>query len=277
MWRGSPGFCAWIACALAVGACGKKRPEADKSHPFEATSSAASAAGAEHTLDPEAVTLLRAMASAPHELADCSNAELKRCLSPLIKSELRPSDIRDLASEQCFARGGAEVLRQAADCLPLHVGTDAKRHKELKFAFYCSDICPDQGGVSLVFEDVSESECCSIGGEPSIDPAWRSYSGCYPMESALLGGILFGMPDGPWYRVVSSHCPERAPLIVEQWPCKPPPSEARYGVTGGQLPPKAHNAPNVVRHLDTQCPKIEDAGNGLPRKLSNGWRMEKGF
>jgi hypothetical protein len=259
---------------LPVTACGKKAPDPAKSDPGDVVDSAASAPSGVRTISSSAAMVLRAMTAAPHELADCSNAELKSCLAPLVKANLGPSDIRALAAQQCFVPGGAEVLRQAADCLPLRVGTDAKRHKELKFAFYCSDICPDQGGVTLVLDDVSESECCKLEGEPSIDAFGRTYRGCRPWEPTLDGGSLFGMPDGPWYRVISSACPERAPLIVEEWPCKPPLAVLRrVGITGGYLPLKAHYAPNAPRHPDTDCPKKVEA----PKRGPGGWIVGPGF
>jgi hypothetical protein len=196
-----------------------------------------------------------AVSSGPHELADCSDAPLRACLAPLVKPLLGASDMRALASSRCFKNGGAEVLRQAGDCLPLRAGVDAMRGKELRFSYFCSDVCPDYGGVSLRYFDVSASECCKLDGEPERDAAWGGYKGCSPAEVALEGGFLFKNPDGEWRRIISSSCPGRAPIIVDEWPCAPPPEvRARFGVTG-PAPLNARYAPNARRYPDTDCPK----------------------
>ena len=149
------------------------------------------------------------------------------------------------------------MVRQAGDCLPLLAGTDAKRHKDLVFVFYCSDVCPDQGGVMLTYEHVSEEECCKLEGEPFFDGAWGGYRGCSPAGQAAERSELLNTPDGKWLRIVRSSCPGRKPLIDEEWQCEPAPAsrQATLGVRRGPLPPNARYSPNVRRHPNTDCPK----------------------
>lgn len=53
--------------------------------------------------------------------------------------------------------------------------------------YFCSDICPDYGGVSIVFDNIKTKEKCSeIGGKDLIDPAWGSYIGCAPNISKTI-------------------------------------------------------------------------------------------
>lgn len=47
--------------------------------------------------------------------------------------------------------------------------------------YFCSDICPDNGGVVVVFQDInSKEECAKVGGKDLIDYAWGGYIGCAP-------------------------------------------------------------------------------------------------
>jgi hypothetical protein len=148
---------------------------------------------------------------------------------------------------------------------------DTQRGKELRFSYFCSDICPDYGGVSLTYFDVSAAECCWLDGEPKLDSAWGGYLGCSPAEAELEGGLLCEAPDGKWSRVLYSRCPGHAPTILDEWPCAPPPDVvARFG-SPGRLPLNARYAPNARHHPDTDCPKpfnaelAERALQGLAR------------
>jgi hypothetical protein len=143
--------------------------------------------------------------------------------------------------------------------LPLDAGTDLQRRRELVFAYHCSDICPQQGGVSLTYADVSADECCKLEGEPLHDPAWGGYRGCSPAAAVSNGGVLLGTPDGKYHHVFSSRCPGREPVIFSEWQCEPPIAVRRgLGVTKGPLPPGARYAPNAKRYPDTDCPKSFD-------------------
>jgi hypothetical protein len=243
----------WVACVLPVAACQKKPPA--KAGPVQAVSSVANASRPSPAVSsapntaPGATTVLR---TGTHELADCSNTELRACLGPFIKPRLSANDIRALASADCFKR--ADVVRQAADCLPLQAGTDIQRRKELVFVYSCSDVCPDQGGVWLAYANVSAEECCKLEGQPF--PAWGGYGGCSPPEAVSEGGELISTPDGKYYRVVWSGCPVRRPIIFEEWSCEPPIAGRRaLGLKKGPLPPRARYAPNAKRYPDTDCPK----------------------
>jgi hypothetical protein len=189
-----------------------------------------------------------------HELADCSNPELKACLAPLLGRRLGADDIRALAAAECFKSKGQDVVRQAADCLPLHAGRDAERGEELVFAYAGSNMWPAQRAVALIYEHVSEEECCRLEGWPLHYPGWGGYRDCAPSEATPNGGALINTPDGKFAHIVGSACRSSGPIIVEEWPCEPP-LEARQGlaVMKAPLPPLARNAPNIKRHPSTDC------------------------
>jgi hypothetical protein len=64
---------------------------------------------------------------------------------------------------------------------PITLGRYSKNGIVLVERYFCSDVCPDAGGVSIYFENItSEEQCSAIGGRPIINPAWRSFSGCAP-------------------------------------------------------------------------------------------------
>ena len=47
--------------------------------------------------------------------------------------------------------------------------------------YFCSDVCPNYGGIWIVFQNVTSKEgCAEIGGRDVIDPAWHGYIGCTP-------------------------------------------------------------------------------------------------
>lgn len=242
-------------CLLLVTACGKRGEGSSLDSAAQALSAVSNAATPSAVVGSTPRGAARRWAT--HGLADCSDAELRTCLEPFIKPTLDASDIRRLASAaRCFNIYGTDVLHEAGECLPLRAGTDAKRGKELVFVYYCSDMCPDQGGVSLTYNQVSAEECCKLDGEPFYDPAWGGYRGCSPAEEAAAGGELSSTPDGKWQRIVASRCPGRTPVIYEEWQCEPPlATRPRVGVNRGPLLPGARYAPNVQRYPGTDCPK----------------------
>jgi hypothetical protein len=262
--RSRRGQDALLAILVCLGACrGKPPTHADAPIPSSALPAASATPSASSAVTGTAVpgidVLLRAMGGAPHELADCGNAELRACLAPFIKPKLAPADIRGLADARCFKSAG-DALTQAGDCLPLRVGADGRNGKALSFAFVCSDVCPNQGSVSFRYEHVDDTECCKLGGEP--DYIWpHSYAGCSPADSLDKRGIFYASPDdGRWYHVRGSNCPERKPLIVAEWPCEPGGDiRAALGVIRGPPPAGARYASKAQIFPATQCGPHFDA------------------
>lgn len=213
----------------------------------------------------------------PHELSDCSNAQLRACLAPFSKPRLISNDIRGLLEADCF-KAGAETAPQAGDCLPLRAGVDARNGKALVFSFSCSDICPDRGSVGLLYEQVDEPKCCAIGGEPLH--LWPdAYAGCMPPEyDSNMGAIQEGS-DGKWRQIVGSRCPKRDPVIVAEWPCKPLPAKVRAGFGGKQRPGKIPYKKDARIHGDEDCPVAFDtveAERALAAQDSEGHRCLRG-
>lgn len=44
----------------------------------------------------------------------------------------------------------------------------------------CSDVCPENSVIVMIYEGISEDECEQGGGEKIVDPAWNAYRGCAP-------------------------------------------------------------------------------------------------
>ena len=64
---------------------------------------------------------------------------------------------------------------------PIILGTYSKNGLTLVEKYYCSDLCPDAGSVSILFENItSEEQCAAISGKIIIDPAWKAFIGCSP-------------------------------------------------------------------------------------------------
>ena len=64
---------------------------------------------------------------------------------------------------------------------PIVLGTYSENSLILVEGYSCSDVCPDYGGVSIVFKDIkSKEDCAKVGGKDLIDPAWGGYIGCAP-------------------------------------------------------------------------------------------------
>jgi hypothetical protein len=63
---------------------------------------------------------------------------------------------------------------------PKILGVHLKNNLTLVERYYCSDVCPQYGGVILIYENLSQNNCTEIGGSILIDPAWKGYKGCEP-------------------------------------------------------------------------------------------------
>lgn len=64
---------------------------------------------------------------------------------------------------------------------PIVLGQYYKNNLTLIETYHCSDVCPDYGGVSIIFQNIkSKEECAKADGQNLIDPAWGGYIGCTP-------------------------------------------------------------------------------------------------
>ena len=64
---------------------------------------------------------------------------------------------------------------------PVVLGVYAENNLTLIAGYYCSDVCPDYGRVTIVFSNISNKEqCAEAGGTDITDPAWGGYVGCAP-------------------------------------------------------------------------------------------------
>jgi hypothetical protein len=64
---------------------------------------------------------------------------------------------------------------------PIVLGPFSENGLILIERYFCSDVCPDYGGVSIVFQNItSREECAKVGGKDLIDAAWGGYVGCAP-------------------------------------------------------------------------------------------------
>ncbi|MFC1775199.1 hypothetical protein ACFLZN_02700, partial [Nanoarchaeota archaeon] len=81
-----------------------------------------------------------------------------------------------------------EVLNEDLDALwdnqdyynNMLLGVHERNGKEVWIGYYCSDICPDYGFLSIYYYNVSDAECTKIG-RIRHDPAWGGYIGCEPI------------------------------------------------------------------------------------------------
>jgi hypothetical protein len=138
------------------------------------------------------VAALAAAGPRARPIAACGDARLRACLARLAKPRWSAEDLRAF-----FARGGGDCFASAQDdprgrlrqrqarCLPVAVGADARNGKTLELRYFCSDVCPDQGAVFLIYAGVDRDQCCALGGRPLHDPAWGAYRGCMPPEAEL--------------------------------------------------------------------------------------------
>ncbi|NCO97011.1 MAG: hypothetical protein COZ04_02045 [Candidatus Aenigmarchaeota archaeon CG_4_10_14_3_um_filter_37_21] len=64
---------------------------------------------------------------------------------------------------------------------PKTLGLYSKNGLKLIEGYFCSDVCPDYGGVWIAFENINSKEkCAEIGGKDLVDHAWGGYIGCAP-------------------------------------------------------------------------------------------------
>ena len=113
---------------------------------------------------------------------ECKRPETIECLSKYAFDELDESALRQLSVglKECFARD-ARLREEQATCLPIELGRDRASGLPVVARYFCSDICPDQGGVFLTLKGkLGKAACCKLGGAPFIDPAFGGYRGCMP-------------------------------------------------------------------------------------------------
>ena len=113
--------------------------------------------------------------------AECKDPQLISCLQPLAFETLSASALARVQrdGEACFSKDKAVLGRQAS-CLPLVMGEDAQGRGKVSLRYYCSDRCPDQGGVVAEFAGPRNLEaCCAAGGQPLLNFAWgRGFRAC---------------------------------------------------------------------------------------------------
>ena len=64
---------------------------------------------------------------------------------------------------------------------PRILGTYSRNGLTLVERYFCSDVCPAYGRVSIVFENITSKEkCAEADGRDLIDLAWGGYMGCAP-------------------------------------------------------------------------------------------------
>ena len=52
--------------------------------------------------------------------------------------------------------------------------------------YHCSDVCPGYGGWFVVYSRIdNKEECDRIGGKTIIDPAWKGFWGCSPIDDPI--------------------------------------------------------------------------------------------
>ena len=65
---------------------------------------------------------------------------------------------------------------------PMVLGSYSENGLILIKQYFCSDICPDNGGVDIVFQNIrTKEDCAKVGGRDLIDLAWGGYIGCAPI------------------------------------------------------------------------------------------------
>jgi hypothetical protein len=105
---------------------------------------------------------------------ECNDPQLIRCLQPLAFETLSASALARVQreGEACFSKDKAVLGRQSS-CLPLVMGEDAQGRGKVSMRYYCTDICPDRGGVVAEFEGPRSLEaCCAADGQPVLNFAW---------------------------------------------------------------------------------------------------------
>jgi hypothetical protein len=107
------------------------------------------------------------------------------CVEDLAAEALTPDAIAALPDQigACLRDDPAELEADAEACLPVTLGVDARNDLDVVVSYYCSDVCPDAGGIHVAYASVAEDECCAAGGVPNYDFAWGGYVGCFPPET----------------------------------------------------------------------------------------------
>lgn len=111
------------------------------------------------------------------------------CLDGYAAESLAAQDLEALndALDTCFSDDAAELEGQAGD-LPKTMGSDARNDREVEVFYFCSDVCPDAGGVGIRYRGVEDATtCCEIGGVSYSDFAWGGFVGCAPPEADAFG------------------------------------------------------------------------------------------
>lgn len=68
------------------------------------------------------------------------------------------------------------------DDYPQVLGQYSKDGRTLVVQYFCSDVCPQYGGLWIVYEDIeTEADCADISGEVARDAAWGGFIGCVPV------------------------------------------------------------------------------------------------
>lgn len=103
----------------------------------------------------------------------CGVIKPVKCLKDTPDRELTCADIR--AERERVAVPGEDIAQNSC---PSTIGTF--NGSPVEEQYFCSDVCPDAGGILIVFQDVDAEECLEMGQDPWYDPAWGGYLGCRP-------------------------------------------------------------------------------------------------
>jgi hypothetical protein len=154
----------------------------------------------------------------PKALAACADARLRSCLARVARPTWSHDDLRAYfaaGDDGCFAARRADPhgrrLEQQARCLPLSVGVDARTGKALELRYFCSDVCPGQGAVFLIYAGVDRDACCALAGRPLHDPAWGAYRGCLPPEATSPAPQRHGCEPPPAAKPADAGAPRPGP------------------------------------------------------------------
>jgi hypothetical protein len=81
--------------------------------------------------------------------------------------------------------GDPNALVAAAACLPFTVGKDARTGTDIEAYYFCSDVCPNYGGVDIRYAGVDDkASCCALDGFVLQD-FFQHFIGCAPFEVRL--------------------------------------------------------------------------------------------
>lgn len=151
-------------------------------------------------------------------------AALSACVKRWSAMEMKAADIERFVHEglpDCFPMEDQNALWRIAECLPLQLGRDARNGKTLELVYHCSDVCPGNGRVFLIYGDVDEKSCCAVGGSPYAYPGWKEFAGCRPPEMQRPEPVRDA--DGKMKFGIRSTCDANAqPTIVGDLPTPRP-------------------------------------------------------